>query len=130
MSRSGEFDTGYRMSHRPAVEGPGMHEAHEVYPDIHEHPEYYLSSHEPEDRRVKTETMRALGAARGRPDADVTMHRAVPVHVNDIHHGDWVTPSRSYAEQHAAGDSGMHVISVTAKAKHLIATGDHPPEFG
>ena len=107
-----------------------MHDAHEAYPDIHEHPEYYLTAHDSDDRRVKSETTRALAATRGRPDADVTMHRAVPKHVSEIHPGDWVTPSKSYAQQHAAGESDMHVISAKTKAKHLIASGDHPPEFG
>ena len=130
MSRSAEFDAAYRMSHRPSVDGPGLHAAHEVYPDIHEHPEYYLTAHTPEERSVRRETMSALRSAKDKPDADVKVHRAVPTHVNEIHPGDWVTPSRSYAEQHAGGEGGMHVISTTAKAKHLIATGDHPPEFG
>lgn len=107
-----------------------MHQAHEVYPDIHEHPEYYLSSHEREDRAVRSETMGALRSTRDRPDADVTIHRAVPRHVIDIHPGDWVTPSKTYAHQHAAGEGDFHVISKTVKAKHLLPSGDHPPEFG
>ncbi len=130
MSRSQEFTDGYRMTHRPPPTGPGMHAAHEVYPDIHEHPEYYLSRHETSDRKVADETMRALRSTRGRPDAEVPMYRAAPKHVTEIHPGDWVTPSRSYAQQHAAGEGNFHVIKQTAKARHLLPSGDHPPEFG
>lgn len=130
MSRAQEFSDSYRMQHRPPGAGVGMHQAHELYPDIHEHPEYYLTTHDHQERRVANQTISALKATKDQPDAQVTMYRAVPKHVVDIHPGDWVTPSRSYAEQHAAGEGGMHVISGTAKARHLAPSGDHPPEFG
>ncbi len=130
MGRAQEFSDSYRMSHRPPSSGTAMHEAHHVYPDIHEHPEYYLTKHDSQERRVANETMRALTTTKGKPDASVTMYRAVPKHVTQIHPGDWVTPSRTYAQQHAAGEGDFHVISGSAKAKHLLASGDHPPEFG
>jgi hypothetical protein len=43
MSRSEEFDAGYRMQHQP-FEASRFHEADKAYPDIYEHPEYYKTS--------------------------------------------------------------------------------------
>jgi len=69
--------------------------------------------------------------AKGKPDADVTIYRAVPKGVQNINSGDWVTTSKRYAENH--GESALsgdyEIISKTVKAKDLSTAGD-PQEYG
>jgi hypothetical protein len=129
VTRSEEFDAGYRMSHRPADSGPGLHEAERVYPDVHEHPEYYGGYG---DKAVDRQSFGAMSRARGNPDKVVDMHRAVPDGVTGIHPGDWVTTSRAYAQQHLDGpmEGRGHVVTAPAQAQHLHPTGDYHPEYG
>lgn len=126
MGRNAEFDAGsYHGSHRPDVTGPGLHEAEQAYPDVHEHPEYYSSG-----EKHEREALGAMNAARGKPDKPVTMYRAAPAGITHINNGDWVTPSRSYAAYHAQSQGGMVVHSAKTTASNLRATGDYLPEFG
>jgi hypothetical protein len=50
-----------------------------------------------------------------------------------INKGDWVTPSRSYAEQHGSREFGeryYRILTKTVPAKHLFTNGDSVQEFG
>jgi hypothetical protein len=78
------------------------------------------------------ESMQALRAARGNPEASVTIYRAVPAGVDKINPGDWVTPSRSYAQQHLESNvgEGGHIITQTVRAKDLWSSGDSLNEWG
>ena len=121
----------WRGSHRPPDEGPGLHQADQVYPDVHEHPEYYGGYG---DDRAEAQSFGAMRKARGRPDASVRMYRAAPAQVDTINTGDWVTASRSYAQEHAAAQrragETWKVHAATVPAKHLLPTGDSIHEFG
>lgn len=77
----------------------GFHEADRLYTGVYSHPEWYGHG----EPKVDRETVAQMHAARGNPDAQVTIHRAVPPGVEEINPGDWVSTSRSYAQQH-----GMH----------------------
>lgn len=76
--------------------------------------------------------------ARGNPDAEVTIYRAVPndKKIKDINPGDFVTLSPKYAELHAAegyGPSGNDkgkVISQKVKVKDIYFGGDDVNEYG
>jgi hypothetical protein len=81
------------------------------------------------------ESFAALNAAlEGGPNTPITVYRAVPVGVNVINRGDWVTPSRTYAEMHAAGNlpAGVkgHVLAQTVPARSLWWNGDSINEWG
>lgn len=134
----------HQTGHRPMPDGPGLHEAHEAYPDIHEHPEYYTHrpsrSLDPETQRYNRtaqaadrETLGAMRTTRGKPEAKVTMYRAAPKNIDAIHTGDWVTPSRHYAQQHLESngqkDWAVHAVK-GVQAQHLRATGDYIHEYG
>jgi hypothetical protein len=125
MSRSEEFDAGYRMQHQP-FEASRFHEADKAYPDIYEHPEYYKTH----DQAHDAESLSAIRGAKGNPEKKVRMYRAVPKHVNQINPGDWVTTSRSYAQDHAYGEKDWHILNAVAKANDLIHTGDSIHEQG
>lgn len=130
MGRSQEFDTGYRMSHRPPDSdyGAGLHEVDKVFPGVHERPELYSFGDE------YTPSLQVAKQVRGNPDAQVTIYRAVPHGTSDINTGDWVSTSLPYAQQH-----GMHptdpskdwpVLSARVSAKHVVTGGDSITEYG
>lgn len=93
--------------------------------EVYAHPENYthMSGQTASDR----ESVTALRATRGRPNAMVTVHRAAPAGVKTINPGDWVSTSRSYAQQHAmqgaedgSEDWPVHSASVPA---HTVRSG-------
>lgn len=83
------------------------------------------------DPAVDSEWWRAAMKAKGNPNADVEVFRAVPKGVKDINHGDWVTTSPTYANQHGenALNGEFEVLSKKVKANKLSSEG-YPYEFG
>jgi hypothetical protein len=83
------------------------------------------------DRQIDSQWFAAAYKAKGKPDAEVTVYRAVPKGVKDINNGDWVTTSKNYAQNH--GESALNgdyeIISKKVKAKTLSSEG-YPYEFG
>jgi hypothetical protein len=71
---------------------------------------------------------------RGKPDAEVTMYRAVPKDekITDINKGDWVTLSKDYAKTHGESvlDNKYKILSKKVKAKELWTNADSIHEFG
>lgn len=128
-----EPDTDYRGSHQPTADyGAPAHDLTKlVSEDIYEHPEWYPGSDYPE-------VVEMIRSVRNKPDAKVTIYRAVPEDVEEINPGDWVTPSREYARQH--GESNLYdttrmrgvynIISREVTAKELVWPGDYLPEWG
>lgn len=131
-------DTSYFLQHRPGnpLEYPDEVATADkimssgIFPrDFLEHPEYYLTMSDAGAR----ETVRILRDVQGRPDAEVTIYRGAPS--PQLNTGDWVTLSRSYAEQYA-GDGGYSdnpnskVYTFKAKAGDLSFDGDDISEFG
>jgi hypothetical protein len=142
-----QFD--YRMSHRPA--GPGedvgaqFHRADEVMPDVTgPKGEQYYDHHAfaaelgparrvPYSQSPSAETFAQMRAAKDNPDHEVRIYRSVPKVEHGIQPGDWVTPSRKYAEQHGrqeTADKDWPVVEGTAKASELYGHGDDPNEWG
>lgn len=120
----------YLGSHQPSEDGALAHEVDSHYPDFYEHPEYYMFN-----SPAYRESARILKSLRGKPEADVTIYRAVPPEASgQIHPGNWVTLSKSYAETHAMqweeGAEDWEVISLVVKAKELRTPGDDINEFG
>lgn len=83
------------------------------------------------DRKIDNEWFSAAYKAKGKPDAEITIYRAVPKGVKNINNGDWVTTSKVYAQNH--GESALNgeyeIISRKVKAKTLSSEG-YPYEFG
>ena len=69
---------------------------------------------------------------RGKPDAMVTVYRAVPKGVDaSITKGDWVTPLREYAVLHGnRWEQGMTILEKKVKASELFTEGNSLYEFG
>ena len=144
-STSASADTSYWTEHRPGnpLEHPGEVAtidrlgSGEFFPsDYLEHPEWYL----PEiigsvarSEKGAQETIAVLRSVQGNPDAPVTVYRGTPG--DSLNRGDWVTLSRSYAEEYAgegaySDNPDSRVLSFTAKAGELSFDGDSLYEFG
>ena len=133
MSRSEEFDNGYRMQHQaPGPDAAPLHDltGNGVYPeDVYTHPKFYSDfspSYAVAHSIAKT--------VRGKPDATVTMYRAVPKGVQEFNTGDWVTIHADYAKQHGMDHhdpkKDMPVIAAEVPARHLHTNGDSLSEWG
>lgn len=102
-----------------------------IFPsDFLDHPEWYLTMGD----RGSKETVGILRKIQGHPEALVTVYRGSPR--GELNQGDWVTLSRSYAEEYA-GDSfyadrsgNAKVFSYEVKAGELSFDGDDISEFG
>jgi len=128
----------YRGTHqapRPSYGAP-LHDltgGGTIYPDdvySARGPRYYGTGYPNEDRAVFSLAQRL----RGKPDATVTIYRAVPNDpaVTSINAGDWVTIDPRYAKQHgeSALDGDFKIIKTTAKASELFTNGDSIHEWG
>lgn len=120
------IDTDYFMNHRPS-EGYGNASDFEAnMPDIFEHPEWYLNL----DEKYNKESLSALKKVRNNPEAEITIYRAT---IGDkINPGDWVTPSKKYAQEHLKRslNGNGNIVEQKVKAKDILFAGDDINEFG
>jgi hypothetical protein len=135
LKQAGDGLLDYMMKHRPGVPdedellSQGLHDLDELFPSIYKDgAKKYRTSGE----TVTREAMDAINAARGNPDAEVDIFRAVPKGVRDINTGDWVTTSKSYAHKHGghALNGEYDILTGKAKASDLYNPGDSIAEMG
>jgi len=134
-------DTSYRMQHQVTEPELGaarlddMTGGGEVFPDDIYSPHglrYYGNPSNKFDR----ESYEVIQRAKGNPEMEITIYRAVPKGVKDINPGDFVTPSKTYARDHAysgygpMGDEAGDVISKKVKVKDIYSPGNDLNEFG
>lgn len=110
---------------------PAFNLAGDIYPDdiySSKAVQYYGTGSDAMDKQ----TMGVLQSLRGKPDADVTIYRAVPKGVDNINAGDWVTVNKQYAKDHGEGALGgdFDIIERKVKAKDIFTNGDSIHEFG
>lgn len=87
---------------------------------------------------ANTQSYDAILKARGNPEAEVTIYRAVPneENITKINEGDFVTLSPKYAELHGAsgygsrGEDAGKILSQKVKVKDLLWDGNDVNEFG
>ena len=82
------------------------------------------------NEKYSKESMNAIRKVRGNPDAEITIYRATPG--NKINIGDWITLSKTYAEQHNQSqfNGKANIIEKKVKAKDVQFAGDDINEFG
>ena len=98
-----------------------------MMPDFYTRPNIYTTGMPQADE----ESVAVLRRIKDKPDAMVTIYRAVPKEINRINPGDWVTLSPSYADSHLLSNlEEGHVISMKIPAKNLWFDGDSINEFG
>ena len=86
------------------------------------------------DVAMDKQTVNIAQSFKGKPDADVTIYRAVPKDekITAINPGDWVTINPQYAKQHGESNlpEGYKVISQKVKAKDIWTNADSIHEYG
>lgn len=124
----------YRGQHGAPMRDSGspMYNVVGVYPeDVYSSNglRYYSTGQDAYDR----EAYALIQSMRNRPNAKVTVYRAVPKSVKGgLNRGDWVTPIRGYAKEHGEGALGgdMRIIKETVAARDLFTAGDSWLEWG
>ena len=119
-------DTDYFMNHRPSKGYGNASDFEANMPDIFEHPEWYLNL----DEKYNKESLSALKKVRNNPEAEITIYRAT---IGDkINPGDWVTPSKKYAQEHLKRslNGNGNIVEQKVKAKDILFAGDDINEFG
>ncbi len=100
--------------------------------DILDHPRDYFADYG--NYGDEKQIIATLKKAQKNPDLEVTIYRGAPGD-GELHHGDWVTLSKKYAEDYAgAGTYSGHrtakVRAYKAKVKDLSFDGDSIYEYG
>jgi hypothetical protein len=123
----------YRMRHQAPTRAddfgsPATDIGSEMMPGFYDNPNLYGSGYAQADK----ESRRVLVSIKDKPDAPVTIYRAVPEGADSINSGDWVTLSPTYAQEHLRSNltNGGKVISMTVPAKDLWFDGNSINEFG
>ena len=126
----------YQGEHKPPSESYGapLHDLTQVYPeDIYSNKalQYYGMGH-PEHKKMDMESLFKAQMYRNKPNASVSVFRAVPEHVNEINPKDWVTLSPAYAKLHGESRLGgkYKTLKKMVKAKELWTAGDSIHEWG
>jgi len=127
----------YRMQHRPASPeyGAPLHDlTHQGF-----YPDDVYSSQGTQYFGTKFDddfVHELLVTARNEPDYPVKIYRAIPNNVEPvINPGDWVTPSRAYAQHmvdswQPGGNEGAQLVEKTVPAKHLWGDANSWDEWG
>jgi hypothetical protein len=123
----------YRMRHQAPTRAdefgsPATNIGDEMMPGFYDKPQLYGSAYEQSDKESRS----VLMSIRDKPNAPVTIYRAVPENVDKINPGDWVTLSPTYAKEHLRSNlsSGGKVLSQVIPAKDLWFDGNSINEFG
>jgi hypothetical protein len=123
----------YRMRHQAPTRAddfgsPATDIGTEMMPGFYENPNLYGSGYAQADKESRS----VLVSIKDKPEAPVTIYRAVPEGADAINPGDWVTLSPTYAQEHLRSNltNGGKVISMTIPAKDLWFDGNSINEFG
>jgi hypothetical protein len=114
--------------HAPAHELDRLYPK-DVYGELGHH--YYGSGGS--SSKMDREVLNLLREARGNPDHEITIYRAVPSEFkdSDINKGDWVTPTFDYANDHGLREfDSHHILEKRVPARHLFTNADSLHEFG
>lgn len=120
----------YGMSHRPSTDYGDASNFEENMPDVFEHPEWYMFGGDDWYKKAYKESLNALRKVRNNPEGEITIYRAT---IGDtFNEGDWVSPSKAYAEWHNYSnlEGKGKVIELKVKAKEIRFAGDDLNEFG
>jgi len=120
----------YRIYHRPMTEEQGAARLHNLSvafgDDIYtKNALQFFGSGDPREAQI----VRQLQSLRNKPEADVVIYRGGVPEGAQINSGDWVTLSKSVAEDYANQNKGL-VVSKKVKAKDITSWSDSLLEFG
>ena len=128
---------GYKGQHAAPTKDSGapLWDLKNTYPDDFYGPQgaqYYGDGAEPARDQMIVSQMQYM---KGRPNAEVTIYRAVPKSVptkEALNVGDWITLDRKYAKEHGEGalNGDYKIIRKTVRARDLFTNGDSIYEMG
>lgn len=130
------LDVSYRLE-SPSEDNARLYDLTQTFPD-----DIYSSNairyYGNPNNLADIESNEIIQEARGNPDMEVTIYRAVPnnADITSINEGDFVTLSKTYAEEHAAGGYGAmgneagKILTKKVKVKDLVTGGNDLNEFG
>jgi hypothetical protein len=126
----------YKMQHTAPTQSSGapLSALDQVYPsDIYSRNAAQLYGDG--DIKRDAEVFRVIQGFRNKPDAKVTIYRAVPKDLPKdakINSGDWVTIDKRYAQDHGLRnfDGNFKVLKKEVTAKDIFTNGDSIYEFG
>ena len=100
-----------------------------LYPsDIYSSNAYRLYG---EGRSYAKKTMDLIQSYKSKPEASVTIYRAVPKKISSINRGDWITLTKEYASEHGKRIlKDFTLLSKVVKAKQVWSNADSIYEFG
>jgi hypothetical protein len=111
-----------------------LHDLTQIYPDdIYSSQAAQFYGHAGKGDPIDEETARLLRKFRGKPDAEVTVYRAVPKDAPEtLNPGDWVTINRNYARGHGEGplQGDYKIVSQKVRAGDLFTDANSMHEFG
>lgn len=122
-------DLDYRLGHQPTATkayASDISQNGAIPSDVYQHPEWYFNMQE----KSYKESMSILNKIKGNPNAEITIYRATTG--DKINPGDWVTLSKTYAEEHkvrSLNNQGQ-VIELKVHANEVQFAGDDINEFG
>lgn len=117
----------YRMSHRPTEGVRAFNLTEKVNGESAIPKDMYTQWYGSRGTKADLESISVLKNIKGKPEASVTIYRASPK--ESFNSGDWVTFSKTYAQEHASGNN-TKVFSKTVKAKDVRWAMDDINEFG
>lgn len=128
-----ENEDAYRGSHKAPNKDSGspLHDLTNTYPDdIYSSMGARYYGHG--DPSIDNFSISVIQVAKEKPDMPIKIYRAVPINVNDINIGDWVTINKKYASQHGKStlNNEYKIITKTVPAKTLYTNGDSIHEWG
>jgi len=110
------------------------HELDRLYPeDVYGELGHHIYGDGGNSSKMDREVLNILREARGNPDHEITIYRAVPSEFkdSDINKGDWVTPTLDYAHNHGLREfDSHHILEKRVPARHLFTNADSLHEFG
>lgn len=104
---------------------PPIFNMNSMMPGVYSNPHYYENTY-------LDEIMPILEMVRNDPFALIPVYRSVPKGMqSEINPGDWVTPTRSYAEMHGERfDDGYDLLEEEVRAHTLLNEGNSLHEYG
>lgn len=126
------YSVDYRMDHTaPNENDTPLYNLTNAYgDDIYSDKAYYYFG---DGDRIKDKKSAAiLQSLKGKPDAEVTVYRAVPKGVKEINSGDWVSINKDYAKEHGERilDGNYDIIEKKLKASQIFTDGNSMHEQG